>query len=191
MSINIDVITSRNVAGKILEADEVFMETESGEIGIYPNHATLITIIKVGLLRIKKASSYHTFLIHFDGIAEIEKNKINICAPIIEHIDFKDPIKQYENKHIYETEEAFKKEILAQLEQEALEQAQGVQKVEKKINIVEQKAQINQLKILIKKELKELETELLTTKNVNEISTLKNQLKKINARLKACEYYIS
>jgi F-type H+-transporting ATPase subunit epsilon len=54
---------------------------ESGELGIYPKHAPLITRVKPGAVRIQKADgSGEEFVFVAGGILEIQPNHVTVLA---------------------------------------------------------------------------------------------------------------
>ena len=52
-----------------------------GEVGIYPNHASMITLLKAGSVRIKKINKADEDLIYISGgILEVQPGKITILS---------------------------------------------------------------------------------------------------------------
>lgn len=63
------------------EAEFVVAPAGAGEVGIYPNHAPMITNIKPGALRIKLADSNdETFIYISGGILEVQPGMITILS---------------------------------------------------------------------------------------------------------------
>lgn len=63
------------------EAEFVVAPAGTGEVGIYPNHAPMITNIKPGALRIKLADSNdETFIYISGGILEVQPGMITILS---------------------------------------------------------------------------------------------------------------
>jgi len=63
------------------EAEFVVAPASAGEVGIYPNHAPMITTIKAGALRIKQASEAEETLIFISGgILEVQPGMITVLA---------------------------------------------------------------------------------------------------------------
>ncbi len=63
------------------EAEFVVAPASAGEVGIYPNHAPMITTIKAGALRIKQASAAEETLIFVSGgILEVQPGVITVLA---------------------------------------------------------------------------------------------------------------
>ncbi|QCI26567.1 F0F1 ATP synthase subunit epsilon [Buchnera aphidicola (Thelaxes californica)] len=59
-----------------------------GELGIYPNHAQLLTSIKPGVLYIKNINNQEEYIYLSGGILEVQPNIVTILADIA--IDSKD-----------------------------------------------------------------------------------------------------
>lgn len=63
------------------EAEFVVAPAGAGEVGIYPNHAPMITTIKPGALRIKQASEQEETLIFISGgLLEVQPGMITVLA---------------------------------------------------------------------------------------------------------------
>jgi F-type H+-transporting ATPase subunit epsilon len=63
------------------EAEFVAAPASAGEVGIYPNHAPMITTIKPGALRIKQADIAEETLIFISGgILEVQPGVITVLA---------------------------------------------------------------------------------------------------------------
>ena len=63
------------------EAEFVVAPAGAGEVGIYPNHAPMITTIKPGALRIKQANVAEEVLIFISGgILEVQPGMITVLA---------------------------------------------------------------------------------------------------------------
>lgn len=63
------------------EAEFVVAPAGSGEVGIYPNHAPMITTIKPGTLRIKESSESEDTLIFISGgILEVQPGVVTVLA---------------------------------------------------------------------------------------------------------------
>lgn len=79
-TIQIDVVSAEE---SILsdEAEFVVAPAKMGEVGIYPNHASMITLLKAGSVRIKKINKSDEDLIHISGgILEVQPGKITILS---------------------------------------------------------------------------------------------------------------
>ena len=63
------------------EAEFVVAPASAGEVGIYPNHAPMITTIKPGALRIKQTNEAEETLIFISGgILEVQPGLITVLA---------------------------------------------------------------------------------------------------------------
>lgn len=63
------------------EADFVVAPASAGEVGIYPNHAPMITTIKPGALRIKQVNETEETLIFLSGgLLEVQPGMITVLA---------------------------------------------------------------------------------------------------------------
>ncbi len=63
------------------EAEFVVAPAGAGEVGIYPNHAPMITTIKPGALRIKQSGEAEETLIFISGgILEVQPGMITVLA---------------------------------------------------------------------------------------------------------------
>jgi F-type H+-transporting ATPase subunit epsilon len=62
------------------EADFVILPGESGELGIYPRHAPLITRIKPGVVRIKVAGGAEERVFVAGGILEVQPKVVTVLA---------------------------------------------------------------------------------------------------------------
>lgn len=63
------------------EAEFVVVPASAGEVGIYPNHAPMITTIKPGALRIKLADAADETVIYLSGgMLEVQPGVITVLA---------------------------------------------------------------------------------------------------------------
>ncbi len=63
------------------EAEFVVAPASAGEVGIYPNHAPMITTIKPGALRIKQSNeSEETLIFISGGLLEVQPGIITVLA---------------------------------------------------------------------------------------------------------------
>jgi len=78
MILNIEVRTAN---GLMLQeqAEEVVLPTNSGQIGILPNHATLLTGLQMGVLKARIQGQWIVLAI-FAGFAHIDNNKVLVLA---------------------------------------------------------------------------------------------------------------
>jgi ATP synthase F1 epsilon subunit len=118
------------------EASELILPTDTGEIGILPNHAPIITGLDVGAMLVKNKEKWTAFAV-MGGFAVIKKkNEVTILANDAESVESIDP------------EEAQKGLELAQAN---LEKAEGIkQKVEANFAFKRAKARFQVVKTLNK-----------------------------------------
>lgn len=79
-TVHIDVVSAEEsiFSG---EAEFVVAPAGGGEVGIYPNHAPMITTIKPGALRIKQsAESEDTLIFISGGMLEVQPGMITVLA---------------------------------------------------------------------------------------------------------------
>ncbi len=79
-TVHIDVVSAEAsiFAG---EAEFVVVPASTGEVGIYPHHAPMVTTIKPGSLRIKLADSAEETLIFISGgLLEVQPGLITVLA---------------------------------------------------------------------------------------------------------------
>jgi F-type H+-transporting ATPase subunit epsilon len=80
MTIHIDVVSAEESIFSGL-AEFVIAPAEMGEVGIYPQHAPLITRIKPGALRVKEPNEAEETLIFVSGgILEVQPGVITVLA---------------------------------------------------------------------------------------------------------------
>ena len=79
-TIKIDVVSAEE---SILseQAEFVVAPAQMGEVGIYPNHASMITLLKAGSVRIKMSEKSNEDLIYISGgILEVQPGHITILS---------------------------------------------------------------------------------------------------------------
>ena len=84
MVMNIRVLTPDRVICSTT-ADEVILPGLTGQVGVLEGHATLITALDTGLLRIKLDQKW-TPIILCGGLAEIDRNRVTILVNDVEEI---------------------------------------------------------------------------------------------------------
>jgi len=84
MVLNIRVLTPDRVICTTA-ADEVVLPGLTGQVGILNGHATLITALDTGLLRIKLENKW-TPIILCGGLAEIDENRVTVLVNDVEEI---------------------------------------------------------------------------------------------------------
>ena len=63
--------------------DSVTVPTANGEIGIFPNHAPLISALKPGILTLASKGSAEKMVVS-GGFVEVSSNKVSVIADIAE-----------------------------------------------------------------------------------------------------------
>jgi F-type H+-transporting ATPase subunit epsilon len=78
-TIHVDVVSAEQsiFSG---EAKFVVLPGESGELGILPKHAPLITRIRPGAVRIEKADGEEEFVFVAGGILEVQPRQVTVLA---------------------------------------------------------------------------------------------------------------
>merc|ERR1739844_385427 len=66
-------------------ADEVVLPGLTGQVGVLNGHATLITALDTGLLRIKLENKW-TPIILCGGLAEVDENRVTVLVNDVEEI---------------------------------------------------------------------------------------------------------
>jgi F-type H+-transporting ATPase subunit epsilon len=64
-------------------ADEVQLPGELGYLGILPGHATLVTLLKTGVLSYKDGGSTHSLALA-SGFAEVADDKVSVLVDVAE-----------------------------------------------------------------------------------------------------------
>lgn len=88
MVMNIRVLTPTRVICST-SADEVILPGLNGLVGVLDGHATLVTALDTGLLRIKLKETW-TPIILCGGLAEIDRNRVTVLVNSVE--EFTDDI---------------------------------------------------------------------------------------------------
>ena len=82
MVMNIRVLTPTRVICST-SANEVILPGLTGQVGVLEGHATLITALETGLMRIKLEEAW-TPIILCGGLAEIDRNRVTVLANSVE-----------------------------------------------------------------------------------------------------------
>nr|YP_009725826.1 AtpE [Allium fasciculatum]QHQ73023.1 AtpE [Allium fasciculatum]UUF92586.1 ATP synthase CF1 epsilon subunit [Allium fasciculatum] len=101
MTLNLCVLTPNRM---ILDSEvkEIILSTNSGQIGVLPNHAPIATAVDIGLLRIRLNDQWLTVAL-MGGFARISNNEITILGNDAEMSTDIDP---QEAQHALEIAEA-------------------------------------------------------------------------------------
>uniref|UniRef100_UPI0030FE08FA ATP synthase CF1 epsilon subunit n=1 Tax=Manekia incurva TaxID=1072615 RepID=UPI0030FE08FA len=78
MTVNLCVLTPNRI---ILDSEvkEIVLSTNSGQIGVLPNHAPIATAVDIGILRIRLDDQWETMAL-MGGFARIGNNEITILV---------------------------------------------------------------------------------------------------------------
>lgn len=67
------------------EIDFVVLEAQDGQVGIYPNHAPLLSVLKPGLVRVHLHNQTHPEMFFISGgVLEVFDNKACVLADTVE-----------------------------------------------------------------------------------------------------------
>nr|YP_009721117.1 CF1 subunit epsilon [Puya mirabilis]YP_010328552.1 CF1 subunit epsilon [Puya macrura]YP_010328639.1 CF1 subunit epsilon [Puya raimondii]YP_010328726.1 CF1 subunit epsilon [Puya santosii]YP_010328813.1 CF1 subunit epsilon [Puya goudotiana]YP_010328900.1 CF1 subunit epsilon [Puya ferruginea]YP_010328987.1 CF1 subunit epsilon [Puya hutchisonii]YP_010329074.1 CF1 subunit epsilon [Puya macropoda]YP_010329161.1 CF1 subunit epsilon [Puya hamata]QGN04215.1 CF1 subunit epsilon [Puya mirabilis]U len=89
MTLNLCVLTPNRIIWDS-EVKEIILSTNSGQIGVLPNHAPIATAVDIGLLRIRLNDQWLTVAL-MGGFARIGNNEITILGNDAEMITDIDP----------------------------------------------------------------------------------------------------
>nr|YP_009746235.1 ATP synthase CF1 epsilon subunit [Pontederia crassipes]YP_010374656.1 ATP synthase CF1 epsilon subunit [Pontederia paniculata]YP_010374742.1 ATP synthase CF1 epsilon subunit [Heteranthera callifolia]QIH96444.1 ATP synthase CF1 epsilon subunit [Pontederia crassipes]QXU58092.1 ATP synthase CF1 epsilon subunit [Pontederia paniculata]QXU58178.1 ATP synthase CF1 epsilon subunit [Heteranthera callifolia]UNB15588.1 ATP synthase CF1 epsilon subunit [Pontederia crassipes]WOK41381.1 CF1 subunit eps len=78
MTLNLCVLTPNRIIWDS-EVKEIILSTNSGQIGVLPNHAPIATAVDIGLLRIRLDDQWLTIAL-MGGFARIGNNEITILG---------------------------------------------------------------------------------------------------------------
>nr|YP_009689050.1 ATP synthase CF1 epsilon subunit [Trillium govanianum]QEL51767.1 ATP synthase CF1 epsilon subunit [Trillium govanianum] len=78
MTLNLCVLTPNRIIWDS-EVKEIILSTNSGQIGVLPNHAPIATAVDIGLLRIRLNNQWLTAAL-MGGFARIGNNEITILG---------------------------------------------------------------------------------------------------------------
>jgi len=68
------------------QADIVIVPGEQGEMGILPNHAPLLSMLQMGVVKVRYQGEEEVFTV-FGGLVEVQPNSITILTDAAEHIE--------------------------------------------------------------------------------------------------------
>ncbi|GLT77409.1 hypothetical protein SLA2020_489990 [Shorea laevis] len=78
MTLNLCVLTPNRIVWDS-EVKEIILSTNSGQIGILPDHAPIATAVDIGVLKIRLKDQWLTMAL-MDGFARIVNNEITILV---------------------------------------------------------------------------------------------------------------
>ncbi|XP_047259975.1 ATP synthase epsilon chain, chloroplastic-like [Capsicum annuum] len=82
MTLNLSVLTPNRIVWDS-EVEEIMLSTNSGQIGILPNHAPIAIAIDIGILRIRLNNQWLMMAL-MGGFARIGNNEITILVNEVE-----------------------------------------------------------------------------------------------------------
>nr|YP_009531318.1 ATP synthase CF1 epsilon subunit [Urophysa rockii]AXP85012.2 ATP synthase CF1 epsilon subunit [Urophysa rockii] len=89
MTLNLCVLTPNRIVWDS-EVNEIILSTNSGQIGVLPNHAPIATAVDIGILRIRLNDQWLTIAL-MGGFARIGNNEITILVNDAERGSYIDP----------------------------------------------------------------------------------------------------
>lgn len=84
MSLRIRVITPEEVIWNTT-AQEAVLPSMTGQIGVLQNHASLITAVDIGVLRIRNENKWSKIIL-LGGFAEVENDEVTVLVNGVEEI---------------------------------------------------------------------------------------------------------
>nr|AEX10192.1 ATP synthase CF1 epsilon subunit [California macrophylla] len=78
MTLNLCVLTPNRILWDS-EVKEIILSTDSGQIGVLPNHVPIVTGIDIGILKIRLNDQWFTMAL-MGGFARIVNNEITVLA---------------------------------------------------------------------------------------------------------------
>jgi F-type H+-transporting ATPase subunit epsilon len=129
MSLKIRVITPDRVVWNT-SADEVVLPCTAGQLGILAKHATLITTLEIGVLRIKSGDTWKPIVV-FGGFAEVDDDKVTILVNGVEEVTSNDLALAKSA-----LEKASEQLDSAQTDQEKIEASQNLKRVSARVNAI-------------------------------------------------------
>ena len=129
MSLKIRVITPDRVVWNT-SADEVVLPCTAGQLGILAKHATLITTLEIGVLRIKSGDTWKPIVV-FGGFAEVDDDKVTILVNGVEEVTSNDLALAKSA-----LEKASDQLDSAQTDKEKIEASQNLKRVSARVNAI-------------------------------------------------------
>ena len=68
------------------QADMIIVDGSEGRMGILPNHAPLLTTLKISELRVKSGDIEEVFALG-GGVLEVRRDRVTVLADVAEHAD--------------------------------------------------------------------------------------------------------
>nr|YP_010953815.1 ATP synthase CF1 epsilon subunit [Terniopsis sessilis]WMV00671.1 ATP synthase CF1 epsilon subunit [Terniopsis sessilis] len=100
MTLNLCVLTPNRIVWDS-EVKEIILSTNSGQIGVLPNHALIATAVDIGILRIRINNEWVTMAL-MGGCARIGNNQITVLVKDAEKGSEIDPLEAQQTLEIAE-----------------------------------------------------------------------------------------
>nr|QYB22603.1 ATP synthase CF1 epsilon subunit [Prumnopitys amara] len=78
MTLNLRVLTPNRVVWDS-EVKEIILSTNSGQIGVLPNHVSLVTALDIGVMKIRLDAQWSTMAL-MGGFAKIDDNNVTVLV---------------------------------------------------------------------------------------------------------------
>jgi len=133
MTLNLRVMAPNRIVWNS-EVQEIILSTNSGRIGILPNHASLLTALDIGIIKIRLNEKWSTMAL-MGGFAMIDNNQMTILVNEAEKAN---------EINLQEAQDAF------QMAQSKLSQAEGrKQVIEANLTLKRAKARLEAIKAIL------------------------------------------
>lgn len=102
MKLHFKIVTPERVVFEDAEVDAAILPTEEGEITVLPHHIPLVSLLKAGVLRLKKGSDEISIAVS-TGIIEVDGKSVVVLADTAERAD------ELEEEKIFRAQQEAKK----------------------------------------------------------------------------------
>ena len=102
MSLNVRVITTDKIVWDA-PSEELVLPSSTGKIGILTDHASLLTCLDIGAMKLKGKTGWNSIVL-MGGVAEVVENKVTILCTSAEEgssIDAKTAQEELKKKLLY------------------------------------------------------------------------------------------
>jgi len=127
MSLTVKVITPDKVIWN-MTAKEAILPSTTGQLGILTNHASLITALEIGVLRIRTEENWMPIIL-LGGFAEVEDDVITVLVNGVEELKDKDNMDEVRD----ELERASLRLENAETDKEKIEASQNLKRISAKV----------------------------------------------------------
>jgi len=79
MALTVRVITPDKTVWDDATVQEIILPSTSGQLGILPGHAPLLTALDIGVLRVRPGKDWQNIAI-YGGFAEVEDNEVKVLV---------------------------------------------------------------------------------------------------------------